>query len=703
MAGKAPNLIQSGVEPVDKLLGGLASGRLYLAHGEAAGKSLFAVKFIIEGLRRGENAAMVIRYSPEDAVRRFARLGYDCLEDVYSGRLVILEYSDDIIQQISAMRSIVPILRELEWLLGETRPQRIIFDPVTQLIAGPNGDLFSRASDFAEWARSFGATVILVAGDEKPGVVNEVKPLVEESFRFEVKETPSRAIRVLVFEKSSTISPQAIEVDPSRGVFLLDRSQPSNQQVLDVAVSSEAEQEQKIERALNQPPSVALDRASSADQSSSTTGEETDLPDEYPSPVEAAEQSEGFDEPVEEEETEGGEVDEWRFEALAEVVDELVAAVSALKPESIEAVESIEIEVAQPTGPAAEEQKAAPEEMSAQAEEKQPITQCMKSAAEVSDIVSKLPEIETGLRPSPADMHAAAINPKDFSVLVIDHDRSTREMIARALGQYSLTVTDDALSGLASLRAVETDLLVLDFDLPIVDGFKLLAMIRHSFHMPIIIVSDEHLRADDRIRAFELGADYYLTKPFAAKELKCKARQLIARHRRIVSWIITEPAQEDPPSVPARHAAGSPASEPPPAEGKQFVPFSRFEAQIERRVQTASESGSFFSVVGCKLHDSEAGRDDNAIRLFDLMRSTVRDTDFISTNSQNEFVVLLADANAEGGRAFVNRLRDRVKSDLREEPSIWLRSFPDIHEARGQARTVRPYNRRSSDRRMHNA
>ena len=86
----------SGIEPVDELMGGLNQGELYLVHGEASGKSLFGFKFLIEGLKKGENGALVIRYSPEDAVRRFARLGYDCLEDVYSGRLVILEYSDDI-------------------------------------------------------------------------------------------------------------------------------------------------------------------------------------------------------------------------------------------------------------------------------------------------------------------------------------------------------------------------------------------------------------------------------------------------------------------------------------------------------------------------------------------------------------------------------------------------------------------------------
>jgi len=86
-------------------------------------------KRVIEGLKEGENCAMVIRYSPEDAVQRFARLGYDCLEDVYSGRLVMLECSDDIIQRIGGLRELTPVLRELEWLLGETRPSRLIFDP----------------------------------------------------------------------------------------------------------------------------------------------------------------------------------------------------------------------------------------------------------------------------------------------------------------------------------------------------------------------------------------------------------------------------------------------------------------------------------------------------------------------------------------------------------------------------------------------
>ena len=141
MNAQSGNLIASGIEPIDELMGGLERGRLYLVHGEASGKSLFGFKYLIEGLKQNDNAALVIRYSPEDAVRRFARLGYDCLDDVYSGRLVILEYSDDIIQKLGKLTQLTPVLRELEWLLGETRPERLIFDPVASVLTGSEGSL----------------------------------------------------------------------------------------------------------------------------------------------------------------------------------------------------------------------------------------------------------------------------------------------------------------------------------------------------------------------------------------------------------------------------------------------------------------------------------------------------------------------------------------------------------------------------------
>ena len=94
-----------------------------------------------------------------------------------------------------------------------------------------------------------------------------------------------------------------------------------------------------------------------------------------------------------------------------------------------------------------------------------------------------------------------------------------------------------------------------------------------------------------------------------------------------------------------------------------------------------------------------------ALRLYDLARRLIRETDLLSTNPRNDIVILLTDANASGARAFVSRLRERVINELHQEPDIWLRSFPDLEEATGASdwsyRSSNGANvsRRASDRR----
>lgn len=221
------NLIPSGVEPVDKLLGGLHPGHLYLTHGDASGKSLFGIQFIIEGLKRGQKAALIIPYSPEDAIRRFVRLGYDCLRDIDSNRLVIFKYPEDIGEQILELRELAPVLRDLESMLAETGPERLVFDPVTRLLTGRKEELADRATEFAVWVRSFGATVLLIATGDHGDAVENLMPMVKESFRFEVKEDRDRFIRQIVFETSPTIPDQSIRVDPSRGISLVESQRPN--------------------------------------------------------------------------------------------------------------------------------------------------------------------------------------------------------------------------------------------------------------------------------------------------------------------------------------------------------------------------------------------------------------------------------------------------------------------------------------------
>ena len=247
--------IPSGVEPIDTLLGGLERGNLYLTHGDAAGKSLFGIQFLIEGLKRGQRGVLVTPHLREDALRRFARLGCDCLEDIQTGGLVLFRYSHDIAEQVLQLSHLEPFLREIEPILDKSSPERIVFDPVNSLLVGrTQDDVAARANELAVWVKSFGATVVLVASGENCGVLESLTPSLKESFRFDVREICDRVVRFITFEKSSCIPDQAVRVDPSRGISLL-RDQQANE-------------------AANKKPGLALEKSTSLEACRSSVGGE---------------------------------------------------------------------------------------------------------------------------------------------------------------------------------------------------------------------------------------------------------------------------------------------------------------------------------------------------------------------------------------------------------------------------------------------
>ena len=799
MSGQAPKQICSGIEPVDKLLGGLESGQLYLVHGDASGKSLFGIKFLIEGLKRGENGALVIGYSLEDAVRRFARLGYDCLEDMYSGRLVILEYSNEIVHQVARLRALSPVLRELEWELGETKPQRLIFDPVTNLVVGDEGNLESRVQEFAAWARSFGATVALIANGYNEEVIRHFRPLVCQSFRFEVKEIDDRATRFLAFEKAPAIADQPIEVDPSRGLFLLSRADPSGPGRLESGSARQAARADSVgtsldgssgsgtipgdSRAVNEPEieSTAAndeleplaDLWSSREKAAELLQPRTDTPQSalpqnqgsqtvMPNGAGAAgdDAHNATHQQVEPNATvpEAEILAEPRSDLLSDLLDDPKRVPSPLDLDALD-VDYFELDV---TKPRSEFMRLSATENTVPTETQHSAESFRDSMLDVSipDLLrvdeacltgrtgsdqaaivteerdsSRKPDsnlaaraVEILLRPPeaagsgrsgggvPRSWTAArpasspSVNPKEFNVLVIDDDLASSESSAQALSEYNVETVRDGISGLAKLISFRPDLVVLNVDLPIVDGFKILAHIRSSLNMPIIIVSGSRVRASDRLLSAELGADYYLTKPFSVKELRHKARQLIARHRGISSWITTTGRSElglpvassDAPRSERRGERPRAAPSAVPSEADYFIAYSEFVARVEKGVKAAIDNGASFSVVGCRVPQMTTGGGQTAIRLLEMVRALVRDSDVISTNPHNDIVALLADADPAGARAFVGRLRERVSRELNQEPSLWMRSFPDLEEKVEPVQAgVNTYNptRRASDRR----
>lgn len=115
-------------------------------------------------------------------------------------------------------------------------------------------------------------------------------------------------------------------------------------------------------------------------------------------------------------------------------------------------------------------------------------------------------------------------------LLLIEDDRDLSASIADALaGQgYAVRIAATARDGLSAWDAARPDLVLLDLGLPDLDGTVVIRRIRKEAATPILILSARHLEAD-RIRALDLGADDYVTKPFGVGEVMARIRALLRR------------------------------------------------------------------------------------------------------------------------------------------------------------------------------
>jgi two-component system response regulator ChvI len=118
-------------------------------------------------------------------------------------------------------------------------------------------------------------------------------------------------------------------------------------------------------------------------------------------------------------------------------------------------------------------------------------------------------------------------------VAFVDDEESLRTTVGLALKRDGFRVETfaDGLSALERFERGLPDLAILDIVMPRLDGLELCRRLRaRSEHLPILILSskDEEL---DRVLGLELGADDYLCKPFALRELVARVRALLRRAR----------------------------------------------------------------------------------------------------------------------------------------------------------------------------
>jgi two-component system OmpR family response regulator len=123
---------------------------------------------------------------------------------------------------------------------------------------------------------------------------------------------------------------------------------------------------------------------------------------------------------------------------------------------------------------------------------------------------------------------------KPDHILIVDDDFDIRELLAEYLEKNGLKVSaaPDGRQMRALLSAKHIDLIVLDLMLPGEDGLALCRELRthESRAIPILMLTARS-EETDRILGLEMGADDYLTKPFAARELLARIRAVLRRTR----------------------------------------------------------------------------------------------------------------------------------------------------------------------------
>lgn len=117
-----------------------------------------------------------------------------------------------------------------------------------------------------------------------------------------------------------------------------------------------------------------------------------------------------------------------------------------------------------------------------------------------------------------------------MKLLVADDDRDLLELVAFALTQsgYIVIKAADGRQALQSFDREQPDLAILDLNMPVLSGFDVCSRIREVSTIPVLILTSRD-EEDDQVRALDMGADDYLTKPFLPRTLLARVRALLRR------------------------------------------------------------------------------------------------------------------------------------------------------------------------------
>ena len=117
-------------------------------------------------------------------------------------------------------------------------------------------------------------------------------------------------------------------------------------------------------------------------------------------------------------------------------------------------------------------------------------------------------------------------------ILIVEDSPTMRQLLAFALKRLKdvdIVEAQDGMDGLRKVSSDHFDLALIDINMPVMDGLKLISLIRGDEslrQMPIIVITTEGAK-EDRERAIALGANEYLTKPIQANKVLRIAQSLL--------------------------------------------------------------------------------------------------------------------------------------------------------------------------------
>ncbi len=117
-----------------------------------------------------------------------------------------------------------------------------------------------------------------------------------------------------------------------------------------------------------------------------------------------------------------------------------------------------------------------------------------------------------------------------MKALIVDDDRIIADIVAFAMRREGFQVIQayDGLSALELWFEKKPDIIILDVNLPLMDGFTVCQRIRREADTPIILLT-VRCEDDEIVHGLDLGADDYITKPFSPRQLVARARAVLRR------------------------------------------------------------------------------------------------------------------------------------------------------------------------------